>query len=162
MTDIKQDRPPGRISNRNPDSRRPPKHWYQQPSISDPSGPHRTSVNRLKSNIRDLTRLLRRPEKLPADVQVVQERALAGYRQALEQMESGKRRKQMISKYHMVRFFGRSCYSFVEEEKLPFVKMFHSSIMGLTPPANSPRTSKSNAPPQTASETPCRPPDRFP
>ena len=87
-------------------SKRPPKRWNnQKPSTSDPN--RTTSVNRLKSKIRDIDRLLRRSEKLPADVQVAQERALAGYRQDLERIESAKRRNKMISKYHMVRFFGR-------------------------------------------------------
>ena len=118
MSDIEHDRPVDRprsrprlrvdgTSNRNPDLLRPSKHWNQKSPTADPYVPNGTSVNRLKSKIRDLTRLLRRPEKLPADVQVVQERALAGYRQDLERIESAKRRKQMISKYHMVRFFGR-------------------------------------------------------
>ena len=39
-------------------------------------------------------------------MQVAQERALAGYRQDLERIEGAKRRNKMISKYHMVRFFG--------------------------------------------------------
>lgn len=126
MADVEQDersetRPrlrPDEISHRNANSLRPPKHWNQNPLTSDSFAPNRTSVNRLKSKIRDLTRLLRRPEKLPADVQVVQERALAGYRQELKRIESAKRRKQMISKYHMVRFFGWSArFSFVAKEK---------------------------------------------
>jgi hypothetical protein len=105
--DIKPRPRPKRHPNRNPSSHGSSNTWNQKPSLSDPSPPNRTSVNRLKSKIRDLTRLLRRPDNLPADVQVVQERALAGYRQALEQIEHEKRRKQMIRKYHMVRFFGR-------------------------------------------------------
>jgi G3E family GTPase len=73
-------------------------------AVSD--SPSSLSVNRLKTKIRDLTRLLRRPDHLPADVLVVQERALAGYKQALEGIEREKRKKEMIGKYHMVRFFG--------------------------------------------------------
>lgn len=45
-------------------------------------------------------------------MQVAQERALAGYRQDLERIEGAKRRNKMISKYHMVRFFGRLLFSF--------------------------------------------------
>lgn len=107
--------------------KRPPKRWNnQKPSTSDPN--RTTSVNRLKSKIRDIDRLLRRPEKLPADVQVTQERALAGYRQDLERIESAKRRNKMISKYHMVRFFGRLFFVFfwvfVEKKNEAFSKCF--------------------------------------
>lgn len=111
ITDITRNRRmeearPSRHSSRNPSLLHSSKNWNQKPSRSDLSTPNRTSVNRIKSKIRDLTRLLRRPENLPADVQVLQERALAGYRQALEQIEGEKRKSQMIGKYHMVRFFG--------------------------------------------------------
>ncbi len=66
------------------------------------------SINRLKAKIRDTTRLLSRAEKLPADVRIEKERALAGYQYDLERASKEKRKKQMIKKYHMVRFFGRS------------------------------------------------------
>ncbi len=80
-------------------------HRKKNPSLVTDS-PSSLSVNRLKTKIRDLTRLLRRPDHLPADVLVVQERALAGYQHALEGIEREKRKKEMIGKYHMVRFFG--------------------------------------------------------
>ena len=71
----------------------------------EPSG-HK-SINPLKSKIRDLERLLARSEHLPAGVKIEKERALAGYKQDLEQAIHGKQRQHKISKYHKVRFFER-------------------------------------------------------
>lgn len=71
----------------------------------EPSG-HK-SINPLKSKIRDLERLLTRSEHLPVGVRIEKERALAGYKQDLEQAIRGKQRQHMISKYHKVRFFER-------------------------------------------------------
>ena len=65
-----------------------------------------TAVNALKEKIRDLTRLLQRPEGLPADVRIEKERALAGYKQDLDAAYDEKAKQAMIKKYHMVRFFG--------------------------------------------------------
>ncbi|KAG8534215.1 uncharacterized protein KY384_001059 [Bacidia gigantensis] len=66
-----------------------------------------TSINPLKSKIRDLSRVLERSEHLPADVRVEKERALAAYKQDLENALEGKQKQKMISRYHMVRFFER-------------------------------------------------------
>lgn len=88
---------------------RPFKRSHHEPSVSQPHHLNITSVNRLKSKIRDLSRLLDHAEKLPADVRIEKERALAGYRQDLEQIENVKRKQKMITKYHKVRFFGPSC-----------------------------------------------------
>lgn len=74
----------------------------------DSQGPKSLSINRLKTRIRDTTRLLKRSEKLPPDVHIEKERALAGYQHDLEQANKMKRKKQMIKRYHMVRFFGVS------------------------------------------------------
>ena len=93
-----------------PGSKRPPKHWdlsqRTRPPKRGPSAAHRPTVYSLKTKIRDLTRLLRRPDRFPADVQIAQERALAGYRQALKDFEKERRKRRLIGKYHMVRFFG--------------------------------------------------------
>lgn len=108
MTDNEQDQPaidhqskpnsiPKSTPRRDRISKRPPKHWK----------PSKTAVNPTKTKIRDITRRLERPEKLPADIQVEKERALVGYRQDLERIEAAKRRKKIIGRYHMVRFFGR-------------------------------------------------------
>lgn len=47
---------------------------------------------------------------MPADVRIEKERALAGYQADLEKSKStvgSKRRNDIISRYHMVRFFGK-------------------------------------------------------
>lgn len=77
----------------------------------DSQGLKSLPINRLKTKIRDTTRLLNRSEKLPPDVQIETERALARYQHDLEQANKMKRKKQMIKKYHMVRFFGLSEFS---------------------------------------------------
>ena len=66
------------------------------------------SVNQLKSKIRDLTRALEHSDRLPAGVRVEKERALAGYKQDVENIHKDKRKSELIKKYHMVRFFGGS------------------------------------------------------
>lgn len=63
------------------------------------------SVNELKRRIRDVKRLLNKGT-LPADARVVQERALAGYEQDLEDETTRRDRSQLIKKYHFVRFLG--------------------------------------------------------
>lgn len=64
------------------------------------------SVNDLKKRIRDVKRLLQKPN-LPADARILQERALAGYEQDLADENVRRERSQIISKYHFVRFLGK-------------------------------------------------------
>ncbi|KAL5361970.1 rRNA-processing protein efg1 [Aspergillus floccosus] len=64
------------------------------------------SINELKKRIRDAKRLLNRVD-LPADARVVQERALAGYENDLEEEMQRRHRSAMIKKYHFVRFLDR-------------------------------------------------------
>lgn len=66
------------------------------------------SVAPLKSKIHDLKRALQHNERMPADVRIEKERALAGYKQDLESAEKEKQKQVMIGRYHMVRFFGKS------------------------------------------------------
>lgn len=66
--------------------------------------PH-PSVNELKRRIRDVKRLLAKPD-LSADKRVIQERALAGYEKELADEERRRERSRMIKKYHFVRFLG--------------------------------------------------------
>lgn len=89
---------------------RPARH--KRPNIANPQSAQSAAaaVNPIKAMIRDVTRLLERSNNLPAGVRIEKERALAGYRQDLEQAETEKRKQQMISKYHMVRFFGPSLH----------------------------------------------------
>jgi hypothetical protein len=64
------------------------------------------SVNAIKKRIRDVTRKLEHSENLPANIRMEDERALAAYQQELTAAEAEKARQKMISRYHMVRFFG--------------------------------------------------------
>lgn len=67
---------------------------------------HASSVNAIKKRLRDVTRRLARAEELPATVRTEDERALEAYQQELSAAEAEKRNQKMITKYHMVRFFG--------------------------------------------------------
>lgn len=60
----------------------------------------------IKKKIRDLSQLLETSPDMTADVRVENERALAGYKQDLSAAKNHQRNNKMISKYHMVRFFG--------------------------------------------------------
>lgn len=84
----------------------PPAKRPHKPSNGAPRTSHKHSINLLKSQIRTLTRSLDHNEDLPAGVRIEKERALAGYRQDLEDAELEKRKQSIISRYHMVRFFG--------------------------------------------------------
>ncbi|PKY06530.1 hypothetical protein P168DRAFT_325388 [Aspergillus campestris IBT 28561] len=64
------------------------------------------SVNELKKRIRDAKRLLNKPD-LPVEARIVQERALKGYEQDLEDETKRRERSAMIKKYHFVRFLDR-------------------------------------------------------
>ena len=90
----------------------PPKRRHK-PSHSVPPATHSTPVNPLKSKIRDVTRVLEHAVDLPAGVRVEKERELAGYRQDLDRALEEKRKQQMIKKYHMVRFFGRTLSNYL-------------------------------------------------
>ena len=93
-----------------PASRRTPKHPSKRRKSNDSVTPATkiTSVNQLKSKIRDLTRVLEHSEHLPPGVRIEKERALAGYKQDVEKIHIDKRKNELIKKYHMVRFFGGS------------------------------------------------------
>lgn len=64
-------------------------------------------VNPIKARIRSLNRLLQHKENLPADVRLNHERELASCKWELAQAEQQQKKKDMIGKYHMVRFFER-------------------------------------------------------
>ncbi|KAF7588392.1 18S rRNA maturation protein [Aspergillus hancockii] len=68
------------------------------------------SINELKKRIRDVRRLLNRVD-LPADARILQERALAGYENDLEEETNRRARSAMIKKYHFVRFLDRKTAS---------------------------------------------------
>lgn len=71
---------------------------------------NKPSVNSLKSKIRDLTRSLNHNGDLPAGVRIEKERALAGYKQDLENAEQEKQKQALITRYHRVRFFGKKLF----------------------------------------------------
>ncbi len=84
-----------------------PAKRQEKSSNSAPRTSNKHSVNSLKSKIRDLTRSLNHNEDLPAGVRIEKERALAGYKQDLENAEQDKRKQAIITRYHRIRFFGR-------------------------------------------------------
>jgi len=88
-----------------------PKKIKPTPPPLNPRNAKIAAINPLKSKIRDLTRVLEHADHLPPGVRIEKERALVGYRMDLENAEEEKRTKEMIGRYHMVRFFGRSTES---------------------------------------------------
>jgi hypothetical protein len=65
------------------------------------------TINWVKKRARTLERRFRRDHSnMPADVQNELERELAAHQQRLAGERDKKQRKKMITKYHMVRFFG--------------------------------------------------------
>ena len=87
--------------------RLPRSHPTKRPRREAPVAPSSSSVNHLKGKVRDVTRTLERSKHLPENVRIEKERALAGYKVDLGEAENEKRKKHMIKKYHMVRFFGQ-------------------------------------------------------
>lgn len=99
----------------NPYQRRPARQPRQskRPNSFDPTPASQKSLSSyaLKEKIRDLTRLLEHSTTMPADVRIEKERALAGYRADFEKSKAAvgpKKRNDIVSRYHMVRFFGMS------------------------------------------------------
>ena len=85
-------------------------HRVQKSKPHSQRGFTKYSVNTIKNQIFQLNRQLK--QDLPANIRVEKERALAGYERDLElAIEEGKK-EEMISKYHMVRFFGN--YPFID------------------------------------------------
>ena len=105
------------VQERKKDSKRTHSEGHSRPrpyaskkpdQIVPPISSNSISVNSLKSKIRDVSRLLNHSDKLPMDVRIEKERALAGYKLDLEAAQVEKQRQHIIKKYHMVRFFGQS------------------------------------------------------
>ena len=84
------------------DFRRPRKQRRSQIADSDEG----RSLTAIRADIKHLTWELERVDSLPADVRVEKERQLANCHMELNVKLEQKKRQQMISKYHMVRFFG--------------------------------------------------------
>ena len=79
-------------------------HRVQKNKPHSQRGSAKHSVNPIKNQIFQLNRQLK--QDLPADIRVEKERALAGYERDLEMAIEERKKQDMISKYHMVRFFG--------------------------------------------------------
>lgn len=70
------------------------------------SAPLGQSLNEVKKRARDIERRFAKGDQLPADVQRNLERELAHCKRQIEDLQHKKKRNEMISKYHKVRFFG--------------------------------------------------------
>ncbi|KAI3336389.1 hypothetical protein HD806DRAFT_4009 [Xylariaceae sp. AK1471] len=66
-----------------------------------------TSINWTKKRVRTIERRLKRADSLPANVRHDLEKELQHHKLKLEDLADEKRRKYMITRYHMVRFFER-------------------------------------------------------
>ncbi|KAI1762524.1 hypothetical protein GGR53DRAFT_532559 [Hypoxylon sp. FL1150] len=65
------------------------------------------NINSVKKRTRTIERRLNSGHKLPANVQISLERELAYHQEKIAELADEKKRKAMIAKYHMVRFFER-------------------------------------------------------
>lgn len=74
--------------------------------VDNTSAPSVQSLNEVKKRARDIERRFARGDQLPADVQRNLERELAHCKRQVEDLQHKKKRNEMISKYHKVRFFG--------------------------------------------------------
>ncbi|CAJ2510045.1 Uu.00g059450.m01.CDS01 [Anthostomella pinea] len=86
---------------------------YHAPKSRKKSGSHKARANPkslqwVKKRVRTIERKMRGgTENLPANVQNDMEKELAYHKQKLDEVADDKKRKSMIKKYHMVRFFER-------------------------------------------------------
>ncbi|KAI5855589.1 hypothetical protein GGS23DRAFT_589484 [Durotheca rogersii] len=93
-----------------------PKSRGSIPEYSPPETPQRNgkkskakpgSVNWIKKRARTIERRFKAGQTLPANIQNDLERELAHHQQKLSEIAMEKKKKHMIKKYHMVRFFER-------------------------------------------------------
>lgn len=83
-------------------------HRGKKPKIKQQSSKEET-IGWVKKRARDIERILQRDSSTrPANVQNDLERELAAHRSRIADEKDRKLRGKMISKYHMVRFFGMS------------------------------------------------------
>ncbi|KAI5926610.1 hypothetical protein F4810DRAFT_655202 [Camillea tinctor] len=91
--------------------RRAPGHRLPKKKGGKDEKDHKTrpdNLNWLKKRVRDIERRFQTGKKnLPANVQNELERELAHHRQKIVDITDDKKRKKMITKYHMVRFHER-------------------------------------------------------
>ncbi|KAK3723440.1 hypothetical protein LTR37_001692 [Vermiconidia calcicola] len=85
-----------------------PKRKRQKPNNAGPKSFKKAHpVNEIKSQIRSIKRLLEKNEGLPANVRIEKERELQTAQHELEEEQKAKKRSDMISRYHKIRFFDR-------------------------------------------------------
>lgn len=81
-------------------------HKPRENNSNHTGAPAGTSLNDTKKRARDIERRFARGDQLPADVRQNLERELAHCKVQIEHLQHKKKRNDMISKYHKVRFFG--------------------------------------------------------
>lgn len=69
--------------------------------------PLQENISSSKKRVRNIERLFQRKEHLPAHVKNELERELLAHKATIANKTFQKKRSKMISKYHMVRFFGK-------------------------------------------------------
>jgi len=81
-------------------------------SRPSPRGPHDSTSSRAKKRARTIERQLGHSsaDALPANVRNDLERELASLRSTIHAATARRQRSKMLSKYHMVRFFG-ACFT---------------------------------------------------
>jgi hypothetical protein len=86
----------------------PQKHWSKRQKVDLGEA----GLGAIKKRARALERLLAKDDlKIPANKQNELERELAAHKQRIAAAQAKKHRSNMIGKYHMVRFFGKSMAS---------------------------------------------------
>ncbi len=74
---------------------------------SEKVGKQGGGIGPLKQRIRDIERLFRQRDDLPANVRVELEREMDAHKHEVAVKEAESRQKEMVKRYHMVRFFGQ-------------------------------------------------------
>ncbi|KAF3769857.1 hypothetical protein M406DRAFT_343886 [Cryphonectria parasitica EP155] len=90
--------------------RKPFNHQHSRPrdyNSSSSNAPQNQSLNEIKKRARDIERWFARGGDMPSDVQRNLELELAHCKRQVEDLQHKKKRNEMISKYHKVRFFER-------------------------------------------------------
>jgi hypothetical protein len=79
------------------------------------------TTNWTRKRARTIERRLMKDQDLPANVRRELERELKAHKSTIEDASLDKQRKKMISKYHMVRFFGMPSLLYIETPTLQHV-----------------------------------------
>lgn len=83
-----------------------PSHRDSKNKKKGPSKEKPASISWVKKRARTIERRLNHKDSLPANVKHDLEKELDHHKQKLDDLADGRKRKTMINKYHMVRFFG--------------------------------------------------------